>query len=256
LEQRLVITPTIRFLTPKWLGLFPGGLSMRVLCRFAFVVGLAALLTSPALAQRQRGQRGQQGQGRAGGMGGIGALLENESVQKELKIDKDQADKIKEAVKTVQDKHKDELAKVRDLPQDEQRAKGQEISKTVSEETLKAAGEILKPEQVTRLKQIELQQQGSRAFTRPEVQSALSLKDDQKEKIKTITDDSAKEMRDLRGAGNGQGGGGNREKVTALRKETAEKVQAVLTDDQKKAWKNLTGEPFEVANAGRRGPPQ
>jgi len=34
-------------------------------------------------------------------------------------------------------------------------------------------------------------------------------------------------------------------KMAALNKETMEKVSGVLTDDQKKAWKDLTGEPFE-----------
>ncbi len=52
------------------------------------------------------------------------------------------------------------------------------------------------------------------------------------------------------------------EKAGALRKETMEKVMALLTDEQKKAWKDMTGEPFEVrfegtrgGFGGRRGPP-
>ena len=36
----------------------------------------------------------------------------------------------------------------------------------------------------------------------------------------------------------------NAEKITALRKETTEKIVAVLTDDQKKSWKEMTGEAF------------
>ena len=37
-----------------------------------------------------------------------------------------------------------------------------------------------------------------------------------------------------------------------LQKETKEKIDAVLTPDQKKAWKDMTGEPFEV-QFGRPG---
>jgi hypothetical protein len=223
---------------------------MRNCCRFVFVLGLSAVLASPILAQQpQRGQRGQGGGG--GGPGGLGALLQNESVQKELSIDKDQVEKVKEAVQQVQDKHKDEFAKLRDLSQEERRTKGRELNTTVSTELLKAAGEVLKPDQIKRLKQIELQQIGAQAFSKPEVQTALSLKDDQKEKIKSITEASAKEMQELRqDRANAQG---NREKMTAIRKETTEKVQAVLTDDQKKAWKDLTGEPFQVVNTRQRG---
>src|SRR5262249_47297403 len=169
---------------------------------------------------------------------------------KELKLDQDQTDKVKAAVQQVQDKHKDEFAKLRDLGQDERRTKTQELNRTVSEETLKAAGDILKPEQVKRLKQIELQQAGARAFTRAEVQKELALKDDQKEKIKTINDDAAKETRELNQGGNAQG---NREKLAALRKQTMEKIDAVLTDEQKKSWKEMTGEPFAMQ---RRRPNQ
>jgi hypothetical protein len=205
-------------------------------------LGLAVLLAGPVLAQdQQQRQRPGRGSGRAGGVAG---LLTNESVQKELKIDEAQAGKVKDAVQKVQDAHKDDFAKLRDLSGEEQRTKREELSKTVNSEVLGAVGDILKPEQVARLKQIELQQAGARAFTRPDVQKALTLKDDQKETIKTINDDAAKAMRDL--FQGGQRTPESREKMTALRKETLEKVQAVLSDEQKKSWKDMTGEPFEV----------
>jgi hypothetical protein len=121
----------------------------------------------------------------------------------------------------------------------------------VSEETLKALADVLKPEQLTRLKQIEVQQAGERAFTRPGVQAALKLTDGQKEQIKALTEDAAKQRRELFQGGNAQG---SRDKMTALRKETLDKIQAVLTDDQKKSWKDLTGAPFELVRGPRRGP--
>ena len=41
-----------------------------------------------------------------------------------------------------------------------------------------------------------------------------------------------------------------------MNKEAVEKVQSVLTPEQKKAWKDLTGEPFEMqfspGGGGRR----
>jgi hypothetical protein len=224
----------------------------------ALTIGLVAVLAGTASAQRQRG-----GQGRGGfGGGGVGFLISNEAVQKELKMDKDQADKATEAVKKVREKHADDFSKLRDVPQDERRTKMQELSKEVNEETLKSVGEVLKPEQMTRLKQIELQRSSFAAFTRPDVQEALKLTTEQKEKVKTISDEANKDIQALRGAGGqgrGQGGAGgagrgqgrggfgaNNEKVTALRKETNGKLVALLTDDQKKTWKGLTGDPFEV----------
>jgi hypothetical protein len=176
-------------------------------------------------------------------------LVNNEDVQKELKLDKDQVDKAKTAVQNVQKKHQDEFTKLRDLGQEERREKTQELSRTVSEESLQALGEVLKPEQIKRLKQIELQQAGARAFIRPDVQKALNLTAQQKESIKTIEEDAAKALRELFTGGNAQGG---RERMATLRKETTDKIQAVLTGEQKTTWKELTGEPFEVRLGQRR----
>ena len=185
-------------------------------------------------------------------------------------MDKDQTEKATEAVKKVRDKHADEFAKLRDLPREEQAPERTELTKAINEETTKAVGEVLKPEQLTRLKQIELQRAGFMAYTRPEVQTALKLNDEQKEKVKTITEEANKQIREAfgalgaggtrpprgqGGAGRGQGGrgfGANNEKVTAIRKETGEKVVALLSDDQKKSWKELTGEPFTLPTTRRR----
>jgi len=210
---------------------------MRLFCRVALAVTVVALLAGPSLAQQQR-QRGQ------GGQGGVATLLLNESVQKELKIESEQATKVKDAVQKVQDAHKDEFAKLRDLGQEERATKARELNQTVTTEVLAGVADILKPEQIKRLKEIELQQAGARAYARPDVQKALNLTDEQKEKLKTITEESAKQRRELTQGGNAQG---NREKLTALGKDTGEKVQAVLTDEQKKTWKDLTGEPFQLA---------
>jgi hypothetical protein len=36
-------------------------------------------------------------------------------------------------------------------------------------------------------------------------------------------------------------------------RETMKKVMAILSDDQKREWKELTGEPIEIQFAGGRG---
>src|SRR5438874_492820 len=119
---------------------------MRMTCKVLLVLGLTALLTSPAMAQRGRGR---------GGFGGPGFFVNNKGVQKELK-----------------------------------------------------------------------------------------LTDDQKDKIKTINDDARQEGQSIHEAAAGDFQE-MQKKMAALNKETMEKVSGVLTDDQKKAWKDLTGEPFE-----------
>jgi len=241
---------------------------MRNVCKSMLIVGLALLLVGPALAQRG------QGRGGFGGGGGPGFLLMNPGVQKELKLSEDQVKKITETNESIRDKHRDEFEALGKLEGDERREKGEELRKKMTDETNKALAEILKPEQNKRLKEITLQQEGARAFNEADVQKALNLTDEQKEKIKTINEDAAKDFRELFPRGRRGGGGGGppdqgafKERMTkmaTMRKENLDKVLSVLNDDQKKTWKEITGAPFEVRfefgpggprGGGRRGAP-
>jgi len=194
------------------------------------------------LAQSQ-----QKGKGRGFGFGGGGPaqLLNNKSVQTELKMTDEQITKAKDLAKEINDKHKDDFAAARAIEDREERGqKMQALNKTVTEEVMKGLPDVLNPDQVKRFKQITVQTQGVRAFSDETVQKELKLTDDQKDKIKTINDDMRQEMQSVfSGGGDPQE---NRKKMQTLQKETMEKVSAVLTDDQKKTWKEMTGEPFEV----------
>lgn len=239
---------------------------MKLVCRALLVLGVACLLAQPILAQEGGGQGRRGGRGGGFGMGGSSlGLLQNESVQKELNLTSDQVSKVKDVAKEIREKHQDDIAGLRDLSGEEQQTKRQELQKTMSAEAKKSLAGTLKPEQEKRLRQIELQQMGTRAFDDPEVQTALKLTDDQKDKLKTISDDARKEMQSLfprrrGGEGGGGGGGGqargnreeNMKKIQTLRKETMEKALAVLNDQQKKEWSDMTGSPFEIQR-GRRG---
>jgi len=171
-------------------------------------------------------------------------LLENKSVQEELKLTKEQVDKSKALTEGVRKKHEDDFAKIRDMSQEERQA----FMKTINDETLKGLAGILKEDQLKRYKQIQLQGQarmmGPSALLNPDVEKGLKLTDDQIGKIKTIAEDVQKELRDLRESG--QFGPETFQKMGTINKEGMEKASATLTADQKKAWKDLTGEPFEI----------
>ncbi len=146
----------------------------------------------------------------------------------------DQAAKVKEFA----DKQREGFGGLRNLSAEERQKKMEE--RTAAE--AKAMGEILKPEQLKRLKQISLQQQGTRALSRDEVADAIKLSAEQKDKIKAIGEDTRKQMADLRGGGNREEA---RKKGEELRKAADEKINAVLTDEQKTKLKELVGEAFK-----------
>src|SRR5262249_33599198 len=89
---------------------------MRNLCKVSLSLALVGLLASPALAQRQR-------QPRPGGGFGGGNLLTNKSVQEELKLSKEQKDKLEEAGKTVREKMQKAREEFQDLKPEEIREK-------------------------------------------------------------------------------------------------------------------------------------
>ncbi len=110
---------------------------------------------------------------------------------------------------------------------------------------MKAFGEFLKPEQLTRLKQISYHQRGASAFADPEVAKKLNLTDAQKGEIQSIVQESQSQMTELRQQFQDDREGAMK-KMAEIRKETLEKAAAKLNDEQQKTWKELVGAPFTV----------
>jgi len=222
--------------------------------RLVVALGIVVLVTTPALAQR--GGRGGGGQGTQG----FGQLAQNKSVQDEVKITEDQTKKVTEALTKLREDLKDDYAKLggRGGRRGGGGGGGGNVSPEERTAAIKKTGEaeekaikgILDDKQMTRLQQIHRQQERLALFQDEEAQKALKLNDEQKDKIKTITADLQKEMNELRGGGGGGGGGRGRgnpemlQKMQGLSKEAMQNAVKVLTDDQKKTYKDLTGEPF------------
>jgi len=225
----------------------------RYLTAAALFIGVLALVN----AQPGGGQFG-------GGGGGPLLLLFNKNVQEELKMTDDQVAKAtefaKEEGKKLGEMSKEKLAGI-DRKSDEGRAKFAEINAELAKMTYtdleKAA--VLKPEQLKRLRQLERQSLGVRAFTNSEVVATLKITDDQKSTIKGISDEYNKDSQAIRtefglGFGGGKGGKtdpaksaeGNK-KLDKLRESTMAKITESLTADQKTAWKDLVGEPYDVS---------
>jgi serine/threonine protein kinase len=104
-------------------------------------------------------------------------------------------------------------------------------------------GAVLTQEQRGRLRQIALQVQGAAAFREPEVVNTLVLTAEQRERIRMIEADLCFDCPD------GHAPGTSPEEQRAAherkRREASQRILAVLTPDQARRWKHMTGRPYE-----------
>jgi Spy/CpxP family protein refolding chaperone len=216
---------------------------MRAFGKMVLTMGAVALLTAPAMAQQGRGGFGMFG-------GGAGILMAP-NVQKDLKLTDTQVGKVQETLRDIREKHQDDYAALRDASPEERQAKMRTLNETVSDEVKKALA--FTSEQSMRYDQISLQSRGLQAFADPAVAQKLKLTDDQKSKIRDIAESS---RGSFAGAFNKDASEEERaearRKMAATQKDNLAKAQALLTDDQKKAWKELTGDPIEIQYPTRR----
>ena len=215
---------------------------MRFFGTLALALGGLVLLASPALAQNRGG----------GGFGGGAAgFLMAPNVQKDLKLTDEQVKKVQETLRDIRERHQADYTALRDASSDVRWTKMASLNETVSDEVKKALS--FTAEQSKRYDQISLQARGLQAFASASVDEKLKLTDEQKSKIREI----AEAMRSsFAGAVNKDASEQERtearNKRAATQKENMTKVQALLTDDQKSAWKELIGEPIEIQYPARR----
>jgi hypothetical protein len=211
---------------------------MRMLSKSVMALGLAALMATPVMAQQRRG-------GFGGGRGGLSMLLSNTSVQEELKLDDSQKEKAKEIGEKAREKMTAAREELQNLSQEERGKKMRELMAEGNASAHKAASEFLKPEQLKRLHQINLQVSGANAFEEEHLQKKLEITSEQKTEIAAIVQASNAEMREIfQGAQNDREGA--MAKLREHRKETLAKVEGKLTAEQKTKYTELLGSPFEI----------
>jgi hypothetical protein len=213
---------------------------MRFFGRFVLTVGALALLASPALAQ-----------GRGGSGGGAAGFLMAPNVQKDLKLTDTQVKKVQETLREIAERHQGDYTALRDASPDVRWTKIATLNETVSDEVKSALS--FSAEQSKRFDQIGLQAHGLNAFASRTVDETLKLTDDQKSKIRELVEATRSSFA---GASNNNASEQERtdarNKRAVAQKENMAKVQSMLTDDQKKAWQELIGEPIHIEYPARR----
>jgi hypothetical protein len=201
------------------------------LCRFALVL-VFLLGASQADAQDKMPPK----------FFGLTYLAREKSTQKELKMSVKQADAVQKLIVDLNDKFKDDLAKLKDLKPAERFKKEAEMYKMAGEEANKGLAGLLGADQFTRLKQLHVQRRGPYAFGESEVSTALQLTKEQQKKLRDMEADYQKALLEVNKLTDQEERG---KRMTAAIKEAMDKAMGILTDEQKKTWKDLTGERYK-----------
>ncbi len=175
-------------------------------------------------------------------------IVFREKVLDELKVSDEQKEKL---IQHMMDQIMETGPFLDSLPQSgqEREKKLNEHRRNAREKLAKHEKEVLQPGQLTRLRQVTLQQEGSFALGQDDVQKELKISQDQLKKFMAVVQELQKQVEPLfKQAQSGGNPAEIRPKIEKVRQDHAKKLEAVLTDDQKKQWKELLGLPFELGD--------
>jgi hypothetical protein len=223
----------------------------------SFLVALAAtlLITSTASAQRF-------GFGRTNSLTSLAA---NDAVQKHLGITGDAATKLNALGDEYRAASQKEFTAIgidytaiSDLPAAERAVemrkaseKSADVSRKLTAAFMPKLEQMLTPDQLQRLKQIQLQASGIDQWTEPEAAKEMELSDEQKRKLTDLRNEYNRRQQPLDGDFQQRFG-----RIRELNNERDNKALELLSANQKAKLDELKGPPFDVSLLGfgrRRG---
>jgi len=183
-----------------------------------------------------------QGRGGFAGVAACSLSTNARAVQKELKLTDDQISKVREIrriSREVSGQAPRKPARRRTVRQ------SMKITQDDDRELRKAMADVFKPETGQAVLRDPECSRWARCVNMPEVQKKIVLTDDQKDKLRVVEESQTQQREIFRPPRTT--GEGAMKKLADLPQGTLGKVTALpLAADQKKTWKEMTGEPFEV----------
>ncbi len=176
-------------------------------------------------------------------------MVYRDTVREELKLTDEQKEKLDEHLRERLPDIMQSFQSLDGLSGEEREKELQSFRRKATEKLAAVLKETLKVDQSKRLRQLELQQEGALALWHgaPEIGKELKITDEQRKQFMAIVQDLQKKVRPLiKEAESGGNPEEIRPKVMEIRKEHEGKIEALLTDAQKKQWKEMLGKPFSL----------
>ncbi len=164
-------------------------------------------------------------------------LLKYPEVRRELKLGEKEAARVDAALQAMDKRYREGLRGLAKLPRAEASRSFGAMKQKIAAEPASTLKGILTPAQRKRYEQIAFQRRVPDGFEEPEVQKKLKLTDGQKKRVKALADERralfARETV-------------SEEELQKWLADQTDKTLAVFDAGQKRAWRELTGEAFEV----------
>jgi CotH kinase protein len=236
-----------------------GGLFAQALPLRAFVEKRTASVAAQ-LAGASKGYVPQMNFGPGGSKGGPGKqlvqalggpfLVFRDKVQNELKLVEEQKQKLLEKFPDYVQETVKVFEKIKEA-KPEEREKAMQEHRQKSDEKLSALlKDVLQAKQQERLLQLQLQQAGAFALLdQPDAFLTLQITDEQRKQFRGVAQDMQKKIEPL--IKDAQSGGNPAEimpMVMKIRRAHESRIEAILSDAQRKQWKKLLGKPLELDN--------
>lgn len=222
-------------------------------------------------ASGEGGRARMAGPGRsAGGPAGFGSglvwLLDSQDLHEELKLTAAQREQFRRIAENLRQQFRDQAPETPGTDREPiERSREQAIVR--AQEVERQVTAVLEPDQLRRLKQIELQQHarfsGPTVLLQPEVAESLELTAEQRRQMADFASELQTKrnalFRGLRGLSPEERGRKMAERsgdIQQMADEALQKAAALLTPDQKDTLKQAMGEPFELDRSGPSAEPR
>src|SRR5205085_2099380 len=165
-------------------------------------------------------------------------VIFREPVQADLKLTAEQREKINVRFTQTLSEAQQFFQRLDDREPGDRPKQVAEYRERIQEKLAAFLQGALNREQLARFEQIDLQQQGLFALMQPAISAQLKVDDDERRKFVAVIQELEAKAQALT-----KEPGDPRPKMLALRRDQERKLEALLSDEQKKRWREMLGTP-------------
>jgi hypothetical protein len=176
-------------------------------------------------------------------------LIFREKVQEEIKLSDEQKEKLAKQLEGMVRDAMQFFQQIDGLKPEEHEKELHSYRQKAQEKLAAFLKDTLKAEQLQRLHQLTLQQERPFALGLPEVMKELKLTDEQRKQFMALVQEMQQKIEPLIKEAQTKGNPEEiRPKAMKIRKEYADKIEAIFTEAQKKRWLEMLGKPFDLGD--------